>query len=233
MPVQLEKPFISANALFGNLLQPGASVTILASKDYAFAHEAGVYVADTNEVWFTSNLLKNGDGRRVEVSRVDIDTGVVTVVDVPTLRLGNGACPYNGGILFCDQGSMDAPSQLVWVSPQCSSKTEVLLDNYAGRAFNSLNDVIALDHPAGELIFFTDPPYGREQGFRPSCQMPPAVHCFDPFTGSVRMVADGLAHPNGIAFSPDGETCYVTDTSHINGSGVLDPSLPSTMWVHS
>jgi gluconolactonase len=45
----------------------------------------------------------------------------------------------------------------------------------------------------------------------------------------VRMVVDGFSHPNGIAFSPDGAVCYITDTSHIHGSGHLDPSLASTM----
>lgn len=224
-----DAPFIVADSSFYNLLLASTSVTILATKDYPFAHEAGVYVRESNEVWFTSNLLSKADCKRVEISRVNVDTGLVSVVDLPNVQLGNGACPYNGGILFCDQGTMDSPSRLVWVDPKNVGNTRVLLDNYAGRAFNSLNDVVVLEHPSGDLIFFTDPPYGREQGFRPSNCLPPAIHVFDPATGLVRMLADDFAHPNGIAFSPDGKTCYVTDTSHIDGTGRLDPSLPSTM----
>ena len=206
-------------------------MAVLASKDYAFAHEAGVYVPATDEVWFTSNLLTDGATKRVEISRISLTTGEVSIVEIPTVKLGNGACPYHGGIIFCDQGTMESPSQLVWVDPTDPTNVQVLLDNYAGRGFNSLNDVVVLQHSSGDLVFFTDPPYGREQGFRPPNTLPPAVHVFDPATGAVRMLSDDFRHPNGVAFSPDGSTCYVTDTSHIHGTGLLDPTLPSTMWV--
>jgi gluconolactonase len=231
LSIDSEKPFIVANSSFTKLLGPNASVAVLASKDYPFAHEAGVYVRRTNEVWFTSTLLDDGTAKRVELSRINLATGELSIVDVSEVKLGNGACPYDGGILFCDQGTMTSPSRLVWVNPSDPSRSKVVLDNYASRGFNSLNDVIVLEHPSGDLVFFTDPPYGREQGFRPPNNLPPAVHVFDPSTGCVRMLSDDFRHPNGIAFSPDGSTCYITDTSHIHGNGTLDPSLPSTMWV--
>ena len=205
-------------------------VTTLAKKDYAFAHEAGIYDPHDDSIWFTSNLLTEESGsRKVEINRVSLETGTVEVQPIPEISLANGGCWYDNGLLFCDQGSSDRPSQLVWVNPRDPSETRVVINNYHGRAFNSLNDVIILDHTSGPLIFFTDPPYGNEQGFRPTCEMPPGVHVLDPSTGVVRMVADGFAHPNGIAFSPDGNVCYVTDTSHIHGTGRLDPSKPSSM----
>lgn len=212
------------------ILGSDVKVSTLAIMDYPFAHEAGIYDPHDDSVWFTSNLLSDESGsRKVEISRVSLKTGAVEVQHIPDIALANGGCWYKGGLLFCDQGALDRPSQLVWVNPRDPTETRIVINNYHGRAFNSLNDVIVLDHPSGPLIFFTDPPYGYEQGFRPPCEMPPAVHVLDPATGVVRMVADGFDHPNGIAFSPDGEVCYVTDTSHIHGSGRLDPSKQSTM----
>jgi gluconolactonase len=226
---QVARPLIASHPSFDNLFKSTASVKVIARRDYPYAHEAGVYDKDRNEVWFTSNLLCNGGEKRVEISRIALDIGKVTSVNVPHVERGNGACNYNNGILFCEQGSPTSPSQLVWSDFRDPSSSTVLLNNFNGRPFNSLNDVTVVQHPSGPLIFFTDPPYGYEQGFRPTCQLPRAVYAFDPIQGHVRMVADDFQHPNGIAFSPDGQTCYITDTSHIHGSGHLDPSLPSTM----
>jgi gluconolactonase len=45
----------------------------------------------------------------------------------------------------------------------------------------------------------------------------------------VRVVADGLGRPNGICFSPDFQTLYLTDTDWIHGNGSTDDTRASTM----
>jgi gluconolactonase len=230
--VQPRKPFVLVHDDLFDILGESPTVEVIAQRDYAFAHEAGVYIADTDEVWFTSNILADPAGsRRVDISRISLASKAIFTESIDRVPMGNGACAFRNGLLFCEQGSSTSPSQLVLVDPRPPYRSQIILNNYHGRPFNSLNDVIVTRHPSGELIWFTDPPYGHEQGFRPACQLPPAAWCFDPETGVVRMVADGIEHPNGIAFSPDGKTCYITDTSHIHGSGRLDPRLQSTMWV--
>jgi gluconolactonase len=52
-----------------------------------------------------------------------------------------------------------------------------------------------------------------------------------PETGVLNMVADDLKKPNGVVCSPDGKTCYVTDTDFIHGDGSMDPTRVSTMYV--
>lgn len=160
-------------------------------------------------------------------------TFVVDTVSVNDISLGNGGCLYGCRLLFCDQGTMDQPSQLVLVDPMAPSTcSQPILNNYHGRPFNSLNDVITLRHPHDStklLIFFTDPTYGFEQGFRPQPQLPSHVYCFDPDIGDIRAVADGFCHPNGICFDPSGSVCYITDTGHIHGTGLIDPAKTSTM----
>lgn len=47
------------------------------------------------------------------------------------------------------------------------------------------------------------------------------MYRFDPVSGFVTIVEDSLHEPNGIAFSPNGKTLYLTDTSA--GVAVIDP----------
>jgi gluconolactonase len=71
----------------------------------------------------------------------------------------------------------------------------VILDNFFGRQFNSLND--ASINPHNGEIYFTDPTYGYVQDFRPPPGLPKQVWRFDPSTGAVRVAADGFNMPNG------------------------------------
>ncbi|WWC96569.1 hypothetical protein V866_003437 [Kwoniella sp. B9012] len=257
------KTFVAHDASFLSLLSSDPRVRCLAKDETgnSFAHEAGVWVESLNEVWFTSNLLchrttSQAEGlakMRVDISAVNVSTGEVRKLHVPQVRAGNGACPYGRFVLFCDQGGdIEQPSRLILVDPENPHKAQNLINNFYGRHFNSLNDVIVLPPPhgrhaesvqssddiefrealpKGSTIWFTDPTYGFEQSFRPAPQLPSQVYALDPHTGRIRVVADGFDHPNGIAFSPDGSTCYITDTSHIHGTGRLDPHLQSTIYA--
>lgn len=51
--------------------------------------------------------------------------------------------------------------------------------------------------------------YGWLNHFRPEPLLPSQVYRLDPHTGGVRVVADGFAKPNGIAFSPNGNVAYM------------------------
>jgi gluconolactonase len=73
-------------------------------------------------------------------------------------------------------------------------------------------------------FWFTDPCHGFEQDFRKKPQLPCHVYRFDPETGDLRVVADGLGRPTGLCFSPDGRTVYVTDSDAVHGDGNQDPT---------
>ena len=74
----------------------------------------------------------------------------------------------------------------------------MLLNNYFGRQFNSLNDVTI--HPVTGDIYFTDTLYGVLQDFRPKPVLPRQVYLLDMARGTVSAVADGFDLCNGIAF---------------------------------
>ena len=135
------------------------------------------------------------------------------------------------GVLFCEQGSLTEPGGLTYMPTRINSANEkytatTILSNYRGRWFNSVNDVVI--HNDGS-IWFTDPPYGYEQGIRPVPQLPPQTYRFDPSTGGIRAVEDSIKRPNGLCFSPDEQTLYVTDTDWVHGDGTTDDTRASTM----
>jgi gluconolactonase len=67
-----------------------------------------------------------------------------------------GTGPYHGRLLLANSGRAYLPSNLVLVNLSPPHDTEVLLDNFFGRQFNSLNDV-KVRRQSGN-IFFTDAP---------------------------------------------------------------------------
>lgn len=71
----------------------------------------------------------------------------------------------------------------------------MLLNNYFGRQFSSLNDVAV--NPRNKELYFTDVTYGYLQNFRPAPGLPNQVYRFNEGTGAVGVVADGFNLPNG------------------------------------
>lgn len=94
-----------------------------------------------------------------------------------------------------------------------------VVESWGGVPFNSPNDLVVA--PDG-TIWFTDPPYGiifpreghpgkREYGDH-------YVFRHDTATGETRAAILDVEEPNGLAFSPDGSTVYVADSSALTGS---------------
>jgi gluconolactonase len=93
---------------------------------------------------------------------------------------------------------------------EANGRKTVLADRYEGKRFNSPNDLAIRSN--GD-IYFTDPPYGlpgtfndpaREIGFN-------GVYRIDS-RGAVTLLTRELNAPNGIAFSPDEKTLYVSNS---------------------
>jgi len=104
----------------------------------------------------------------------------------------------------------------------------VLVDSYQGKRLNSPNDVAVTEEG---IVYFTDPPYGIE----PQEQELPfqGIYRLDPESGEVTLLNDDMDRPNGLVFSPDEKTLYVTDSSarcHLKAFSVQsDGSLANGM----
>jgi gluconolactonase len=92
----------------------------------------------------------------------------------------------------------------------------VLADEFRGKHFNEPNDLVVRRDGS---IWFTDPSFDNDPITIPFY----GVYRLDPKTKAVTLLSKEVAVPNGIAFSPDEKTLYVSDS----GSGDL-ASFPVT-----
>jgi len=231
--------FLSYNDSFANdILGPNVSQQLVAHTDWVAFHEAGVYNQATKLLYATSNWNGSFDNP-VNVTAIDIHNGnTISSIRYPNLSEANGGAafypvgtPPNSSagqqIVFCDEGDLTNPAQLVLVDPATNS-TRVLLNNFLGRNFTSINDVE--QHPITGDLWFTDVPYGWWQHFRPIPSIRFQAYRFEPNTGVVQAVADGFTAPNGIEFSPDFKYVYITDTGVHSFAGKDNATLPATIY---
>jgi sugar lactone lactonase YvrE len=100
----------------------------------------------------------------------------------------------------------------------------VLAERFQGKRLNSPNDLVV---KSDGTVYFTDPPYGiypvppgtlRPAGWwtapLPAKELTVnGVYRLTP-DGSLHLVADDFALPNGLAFSPDESVLYIDDSAH-------------------
>lgn len=204
-------------------------VRVVASYGQALAHEGPIYLPDHQALFFTSNRLRRADGSPyVVLSLFDVNSGKTTDLGLSDLiPMANGAFRLkNGSIVVAMQGNLQKPAGLASFDLN-SRKVTVLTNGFAGYQFNSPNDVVQ----AKDLsIWFTDPQYGYEQGFRPKPTTGNWVWRLDALGRSQRLLIDGFAKPNGIALSRDQRYVYVTDSGFITGNGERHSLFPRMIY---
>jgi len=83
-----------------------------------------------------------------------------------------------------------------------------LAGHYDGHKFNSPNDLVFKSN--GDL-YFTDPPFGLPKGFDDPSKAPVQGVYRLSMDGTVTLLIHDIKAPNGLAFSPDEKTLYVSD----------------------
>ncbi|KAL6245173.1 hypothetical protein RBB50_007948 [Rhinocladiella similis] len=249
MNPQTEPLFIQHHPFFSNVLGQDAKFQLLCESEFPLFHEACIFDQRQHSIFVTSNQLNNDAGQEYadtgdkHVKLLCIRDSVGGKAEIKEISFpGSEHAMLNGGvnfgpgsILLCAQGSKN-PSDLsgiisLGVSPPGYGATSVIVDSFHKIPFNSVNDVVVL--PTDGSIWFTDPCYGHGQGIRNAPQLPNQVYRYDPHTKTIRAVADGFVRPNGLCFSPDLRTLYVTDTGAIHGSPdvPIDLSGPSHIYA--
>ncbi|OCT44023.1 hypothetical protein CLCR_00091 [Cladophialophora carrionii] len=216
----LDKPFHVYDDAFYDIIGPNPTLTVLASQGTnPLFHEAVVWYPPTDEVFFVQNagaaaagtgLNKSNIIQKIALSQAAAVSSmrnasgqvrVQTVNATPPVINSNGATLYRGQLLFTGegQGNNTAPALYV-MNPEPPYNTSILVNNYFGRQWNSLNDVAV--NPRNGDVYFTDTLYGYLQDFRPSPELPNQVYRFNPSTGAVTTVADGFELPNALRDHP-------------------------------
>jgi gluconolactonase len=153
------------------------------------------------------------------------DARCVLFSDIPNDRIlrwseAEGTSVYRSPSNFTNGGTRDREGRYLSCSHGARAilRTEydgsitTLADRYQGKLLNSPNDLVV---KSDGTVWFTDPHYGimsDYEGRRAEQELPCNVYRFDPKGGSLRVVADSFAGPNGLAFSPDESRLYVAET---------------------
>jgi len=158
-------------------------------------------------VWF-------GDARHLLVSDIpnnrilkwEEETGAVSVFRRPSDYANGNTRDRQGRLITCEHGARRV------TRTEHSGEITVLMERFEGKRLNSPNDVVVKSDGS---IWFTDPPFGLlsdYEGARAEQELPNAVYRLDPATGHATMLEDGMAGPNGLAFSPDERILYVVES---------------------
>jgi gluconolactonase len=136
--------------------------------------------------------------------------------DARTIRTPSG---FANGNAFDAQGRLVSCEHLGRriVRQEADGRLAVLADSFDGRPLNSPNDLAVAPDGA---IWFTDPTFGlitpQEGRMREPVQRGRFVFRLDP-SGRLDLACDSFEQPNGIVFSPDHRTLYVSDASGTDG----------------
>jgi gluconolactonase len=178
--------------------------------------EGPLYIKDGNYVLFSdipNNSIykwKEGDGAALYLK--------------PSGKTGNGIAKREPGsnalllnargqLVLCQHGDrrmalMDAPLD----NPLPNFIT--LADKYQGKRLNSPNDAVFVKN--GDM-YFTDPPYGLDKRLDDTARQLPfqGVYRLTP-GGKLDVIIKDVKFPNGLAFSPDGKTFYLSNSDSTN-----------------
>jgi gluconolactonase len=120
-------------------------------------------------------------------------------------NIANGhALGANGSVVEAEAGDKTRHPLIARIA--ANGSVAVLADKFRGKHFNEPNDLIV---KRDGTIWFTDPSFDLD----PSAIGFYGVYRVDPKTKAVSLLTKLLRSPNGIAFSPDEKTLYVSDTA--------------------
>ena len=198
MPLALTPSFDVVDARFYRLALPYVNVEKLYS-GCRWSEGPAWFAAGRYLVW--------SDIPNDRMLRFDETDNSVSVFRHPALHSNGNTVDLQGRLVTCEHRS------------RCVSRTEfdgtrtVLADRYAGRRFNSPNDVVVKRDGS---VWFTDPSYGIDSDYEGDASPPEIgyneVYRLDPASGDVTRFATDFVQPNGLAFSPDESLLYVVDT---------------------
>jgi gluconolactonase len=165
-------------------------------------------------LWFSSGHLWFSDVMGNVVRQWSPDGNVIEILKPGGSMKGNGASgplvgpngmthDKNGTVLLCQHGNR----RIVRISPD--QHVSVAIDRFHGKRFNSPNDLVFRSDGS---LYFTDPPYGLEKQDEDPKKELKFNGVFRLAGGKLTAVLKDVSRPNGIAFAPDEQTLYVSNS---------------------
>jgi len=158
-------------------------------------------------VWF-------GDGRFLlwsdipnnRIMKWEEETGAISIFRRPSNNANGNTRDRQGRLVTCEHGMRRV------TRTEHDGTITVICNRYERKPLNSPNDLVVKSDGS---VWFTDPVFGiasNYEGTRSEPELPTNVYRVDPQTGRATVVAEGLAGPNGLAFSPDEKVLYIVQS---------------------
>jgi len=162
-------------------------------------------------VWFGGGrYLLWSDVPNDRILRWDEAAGAVGAFRAPSNHANGNTRDREGRLVTCEHGGEQGGRRVT--RTEHDGAVTVLLDRFEGKRLNSPNDVVVKSDGS---IWFTDPPFGivgYYQGVAAEQELPARIYRIDGATDRATVVADDVAGPNGLAFSPDEARLYVIES---------------------
>lgn len=171
------------------------------------------------EIWtggrWTEGPVYFGDGRYLlfsdipnnRIIRFDETDGSTSEFRAPSRNANGQTRDRQGRLISCEHSGRQV------TRTEYDGSQTVLASHCDGKRLNSPNDVVVSSDGA---VWFTDPSYGingeYEGDFAESEIGGNHLYRIDPDTGAVAVACDDFVQPNGLAFSADEKTLFVSDT---------------------
>lgn len=158
--------------------------------------------------WFPAGrYLVWSDIPENRLMRWDETDGSVSVFRQPSNNTNGNTVDGQGRLVSCEHLSRRV------TRTEHDGTVRVIASDWEGKRLNSPNDVVVKSDGS---VWFSDPSYGimtDYEGNRAKSEIG-ACHLFraDPESGLVEAMATDLVKPNGLAFSADERTLFVSDT---------------------
>ena len=219
-------PFIVFDDEFLDIIGQNAQPRLVSQRDNDFAYEAGVWVPEKNEVWFTS-AVEQGEHYPPTLYSYNLNTDVIAQVNTtPPVINPNGGYYYNGSVWMATYpNNQTYRGGVVAVNVNTLQATTVV-NSYYGLPFNGVDDVAWASNGSASYMFFTDLEFASDAYPNlPPEQVPANVYRWDPQAQEIKVVIPrGELNPNGVRVSPDMKTLYVTDSSATQALGASETS---------
>ncbi len=213
-PAPAPSPAQPAPAAAESVLRLDPAIDGLIPKDTQIEKIAGGFTFTEGPVWRPEGNLWFSDVIGDEVRQWSPDGKVIGILHPggfdPDLRGGRGLYGPNamvldkdGAVLLCEH----ANRRIVRVTKDMLIST--LVDRYEGKRLNSPNDLVFRSDGS---LYFTDPPYGLAGEDSDPAKELPFNGVFRLAQGKLQVVIKDLTRPNGIAFSPDAKTLYISNS---------------------
>ncbi|KAL1593750.1 hypothetical protein SLS60_010482 [Paraconiothyrium brasiliense] len=211
-------PFISYDEEFDKILGSSPQVLQVANSSKPFAFEAGVWVPDLNQVWFTVFL--------------DPPPGYLTILDLntfktyrpnligpgaPVLVNPNGGCYFDGLVYITSFGNATTSPTIVSIDPH-TYETKEIINSFYGLPLNGPDDVtFAMSRTTSQPCMFYSDFYFAAEGlpgvWDAPQQLPNAVWKFSTAEKTLQMVVSPLdvQTPNGLAVDRENTLLFVSD----------------------